>query len=178
LKTLEKINRKAIRKSLEKENQFQSKPAHLAQPAHAPPVPDRRAPPVSANLSALTFPSLSLSLLGGTDLSALFSSRAPAPSLSVPPSPPVSSSSTSRPRSPRRGRTQVHVFFGHVCAPAPLLSPAPYSPTSPLSFTPPAKSSRPLSRSTHACRELRHRSLSTAACSVATVASAPRPVPR
>jgi hypothetical protein len=95
-----------------------------------------------------------LSLLGGIDLSALFPSRAPAPSLSVPPSPPVSSSSTSHPRSPHRGRAHVRAFSGHVCAPVPLLSPAPYSPTSALSFAPSAKPSCPLSRSAHACREL------------------------
>jgi hypothetical protein len=76
-------------------------------------------------------------------LSALFPSCAP--TLSVPPSPPISSSATSHPRSPRRGHAHVHAFSGHVHAPAPLLSPAPCSPTSPLSFAPSAKPSRPLS---------------------------------
>jgi hypothetical protein len=42
-------------------------------------------------------------------------------------------------------------FFDHVRAPAP------YSPTSPLSFASSAQLSRPLSHSTHASRELRHR---------------------
>jgi hypothetical protein len=62
LKTLEKINRKAIRNSLEngKPNSAQVGPL---SPAHArarvTSVPDRRAPPVGANSSA---PSLPLSL--------------------------------------------------------------------------------------------------------------------
>jgi hypothetical protein len=102
-------------------------------------------------------PSLSLSLSRGPDLSALVLSRAPALPLSAPPSPPVSSSLTSRPRSPRRGRAHVRTFSGHVRAPAPLLSPAPYSPTSPRPFTPSAILARPLSRSAHACREPHHR---------------------
>jgi hypothetical protein len=38
----------------------------------------------------------------------------------------------------------------------PLLSPAPCSPTSPLSFAPSVRLARPLSRSAHACRDLRH----------------------
>jgi hypothetical protein len=52
-----------------------------------PSVPDKWAPPVGANPSALT---LSLSLLCGADLSAPFLFPAPALSLSVPPSPLVS----------------------------------------------------------------------------------------
>jgi hypothetical protein len=51
-------------------------------------------------------------------------------SLSAPLSPPVSLSSTSRPRSPHRGRAHDRAFFGHVHAPAPC------SPTSPLSLAP------------------------------------------
>jgi hypothetical protein len=49
-------------------------------------------------------------------------------SLSVPPSPLVSSSSTSHPRSPRRGRAHDRAFSGHVRAPAPLLSSRPARP--------------------------------------------------
>jgi hypothetical protein len=62
LKTLEKINRKAYRKSLEKgKNQFQPKSAHLAQPARTrlrprAPVLDRRAPHIGANQRALSPP--------------------------------------------------------------------------------------------------------------------------
>jgi hypothetical protein len=65
--------------------------------------------------------------------------RAPAPSLSVPPSPPVSPSLTSRPRSPHCGCAHDRAFPDHVRAPAPC------SPTSPLSFAPSAQLPRPLS---------------------------------
>jgi hypothetical protein len=174
LKTLEKINRKAIRKSLErgKPNSAQTGPF---SPAHAAPVRDRRAPTVGANLSALTSP-LSRCFVGPT-YQRCFPRARPLP-LSVSPSSPVSSSLTSHPRSPRRGRAHDRAFSGHVRAPSPLLSLAPCSPTSPLSFAPSAQPSRPLSRSAHACRELCHRLPSTVACFAATVASAPHPVPR
>jgi hypothetical protein len=62
-------------------------------------------------------------------------------------------SSTSRPRSPHRGRAHVRAFSGHDRAPAPLLNPAPCSPTSPLPFAPSAQLSRPLSHFDHANRE-------------------------
>jgi hypothetical protein len=66
---------------------------------------------------------------------------APTPSfpLSAPPTPLVSASLTSRPRSPRRGRAHHRAFSGHDRAPAPLLNPAPCSPTSPLPFVPSAQ---------------------------------------
>jgi hypothetical protein len=80
-------------------------------------------------------------------------SRALAPSLSAPPTPPVSVSLTSRPRSPRRGRAHVCSFSSHDRAPAPLLNPAPCSPTFPLPFAPSAQLSHPLSRSAHTNRE-------------------------
>jgi hypothetical protein len=107
------------------------------------PVSDRRASPVGADPSALTLPSLSLSLLCGADLSVLFPSRVPALSLSRRPH------LSARPQPPAHDlppwtRTRPRVLR-HVCAPAPLLSLAPCSPTSPLSFAPSAKSSRPLS---------------------------------
>jgi hypothetical protein len=102
-------------------------------------VPDRRAPPVGADPSALTSPpslSLSLAALWGRPVGAVSHTRARSlslslslsPSLSVPPSPPVSSSSTSRPRSPCRGCAHVLAFSGHVRVPAPLLSPHPARP--------------------------------------------------
>jgi hypothetical protein len=92
--------------------------------------------------------------------------------------PTYQSSLTSRPRSPYRGRTHVRAFSGHVPAPVPLLSLATCSPTSPHSFAPSAKPSRPLSRSAHTCRELRHRPPMTTACSMAAVAPVPHPAPR
>jgi hypothetical protein len=76
-------------------------------------------------------------------------SRALAPSLSAPPTPLVSTSLTSRPRSPRRGRAHVRAFSSHDRAPVALLNPAPCSPISPLPFAPSAQ----LSRSAHANRE-------------------------
>jgi hypothetical protein len=77
----------------------------------------------------------------------------PAFPLSAPPTPPISSSLTSRPRSPRRGRAHVRAFSSHDRAPAPILNPVPCSPTSPLPFAPSAQLSRPLSRSAHVNRE-------------------------
>jgi hypothetical protein len=77
----------------------------------------------------------------------------PAFPLSGPPTPPLSASLTSRPRSPRRGHAHDRAFFGHVRAPAPLLKPAPCSPTSPHPLAPSTQLSRPLSRSAHANQE-------------------------
>jgi hypothetical protein len=122
--------------------------AHVGHfsPAPPPPPPRPRVPyasqagPASTPTRARTSPSLSVpwaSLVG------VVLSRAPVLSLSVPPSPPVSLSLTSRPQSPRRGRAHDRAFSGHVRAPAPLLSPAPCSPTSPLSFAPSAQLPRP-----------------------------------
>jgi hypothetical protein len=182
LKTLEKLNSKAIRKSLEKgkPNSAQVSPLNLARARPCPraPMPDRRAPPVGANLSALASSlSLSLAALWGRPVGAVSLACARSPSL-CPVVPTCQPSLTSRPRSPRRGRAHVRAFSSHIHALTPLLSPMPCLPTSPRSFVPSAKPSRPLSRSAQACRELCHRSSSTAACSVATVASAPRPVPQ
>jgi hypothetical protein len=97
--------------------------------------------------------SLALSLLRGTDLSAPLLSPTPAFPLSTPPTLPVSSSLTSRPRSPRRGRAHVRAFSGYNRALAPLLNPMSCSSTSPLPFAPSAQLSRPLTRSAHANRE-------------------------
>jgi hypothetical protein len=87
LKTLEKINRKAIRNSLEIEKAISAHLAQASPASRAPPVPDRRVPPVCANQRALSPP---LSLPRGPDLSVLVPSRAPTLPLSAPPSPPVS----------------------------------------------------------------------------------------
>jgi hypothetical protein len=115
-------------------------------------VPDRRAPLVGANPSALT-PSLSLSHCS-VGPSYRRRSFPPHPLSLCPVVPTYQSSLTSCPRSPRRGHAHDRTFSGHVPAPVPLLSLAPRSPTSPRSFAPSAKPSRPLSRSTRACREL------------------------
>jgi hypothetical protein len=77
LKTVEKINRKGNRNSLKIEK------ANLAQLAQVGPA-CARAPTRAPSLP------LSLSLLGGANLSAPFLSTAPALSLSVPSTPPVS----------------------------------------------------------------------------------------
>jgi hypothetical protein len=197
MKTLEKINIKGNRNSGKKEkaNSAQTSPlsqARVRARTRAPSVPDRRALPVGANPRALT-PSLSLSRCSvGPSCRRRSSPQCPLSlslslSLSIslslslcmcPAVPTCQSSLTSRPQSPRHGRDHVRAFSGHVLAPVPLFSPAPCSPTSPRSFAPSAKPPRPLSRSTHASRELRHRSPSTDARSAVTVAFVPRPVPR
>jgi hypothetical protein len=132
-------------------------------------VPDRRAPPVGANPSALT---PSLSLLWGRVVGAVLPPRPLSLCLAVPTCQP---SLTSRPQSPRRRRAHDRTFSGHVPVPVPFLSPAPCSPTSSHSFAPSANPPRPLSRSTHASRELRHRPPSTFV--VLLSPSRPRPVP-
>jgi hypothetical protein len=182
LKTLEKINRKGNINSRKKEKVISAQaspisPARARVRARPPLELDRRAPFVGANLSVLISLSLSLSRCSvGLICRRCFPRACPLSLCLVVLT--CQPSLTSRPRSPRRGRTHVRAFSVHVRAPAPLLSLAPCSPTSPRSFAPSAKSSRPLSRSTHACRELRHRPPSTVACSAATVAFAPCPVPR
>jgi hypothetical protein len=174
LKTLEKINRKGNRNSrkIEKTNSAQACPFKPSPPARAraPPASDRRAPPIGGNPRAL--PSLSLSLSCGTYLSALVLSRALALSLAVPTCQP---SLTSRPRSPA---VDAPTTARSPATFEPLLTPAPCSPTFPLPFAPSAQLPRPLSRSARANQELRHRPLTSTACSVAVVALVPRPVPR
>jgi hypothetical protein len=128
-------------------------------------VPDKRAPPVGASLSAPS-PSLYLSAPWDRAIGAILPPPPSVRSLSVPPPPPVSSSSTSRPQSPRRGRAHDRAFSGHVRVPAPLLSLAPCLPTSPLSFAPSAQPSHPLSLA-----------LPTRTGSPATARRRPLPVP-
>jgi hypothetical protein len=135
------------------ENRIRPKAAHLAQfaRARAPPLPDKRVPPVGATLSAPSLP-LSLYPVGQPCRCRCSRPRSLSPSLR-PAVPTYQPSSTSRPRSPRRGRAHDCAFSGHDRAPAPLLNPVPCSPTSPLPFAPSAQLSRPLSRSAHANRE-------------------------
>jgi hypothetical protein len=168
LKTLEKINRKAIRNSLEIEKAIS---AHLAQASlalRAPPVPDRRVPPVGANQRALSPP---LSLPRGPDLSVLVPSRAPTLPLSAPPSPPVSRPQPSahdlpvvdrsRPRV-LRPRPCARALLAHlsslICVVCPTLSPS-------LSLYPREQRAPPPPPT-------------PTACSVAAVAPVPHPVPR
>jgi hypothetical protein len=88
--------------------------------------------------------SLSPSLPRGPGLWAPSSRTRARFSLFVPPSPPVSSSLTSRPRSPV---VDAPTSTRSSAKSAPLLSPAPCSPTSPLPFVHSAKPPRPLSLS-------------------------------
>jgi hypothetical protein len=152
LKTLEKINRKGNRNSrkIGKANSAQGSPLSPA-PARVP-APARpcawQADPARRRKPERPL-SLALSLLRGSGLSASLLSRAPTLPLSTPPTPLVSVSLNSRPRSPHRGCAHVRAFSGHDWAPVPLLNPAPCSPTSSLPFAPSAQ----LSRSAHANRE-------------------------
>jgi hypothetical protein len=86
MKTLEKINIKGNRNSRKIEKAISAQVGRFS-PARASPVPDRWAPPVGANQRAHSSPSISLSR--GPVRSALFLSRAPAPSLSVCPAVPT-----------------------------------------------------------------------------------------
>jgi hypothetical protein len=134
LKTLEKINRKAIRKSLEK-----------GKPISA------QVGPISLARARMLAPARPLFLTGGPRLSAPAPARplslaapwaipvgtgslacAHSPSL-CPTVPTCQSSSTFRPQSPLRGRAHDCVFSSHVRAAAPC------SPTSPLLFAPSAQ---------------------------------------
>jgi hypothetical protein len=72
-------------------------------------------------------------------------SRARPLALSAPPTPLVSTSLTSRPRSPCRGHAHVRAFSGHDRSPAALLNLVPCSPISPLPFPPSAQLSHSLS---------------------------------
>jgi hypothetical protein len=160
MKTLEKINRKAIRNSLEIEKSHfgpfspsRPSPQRVRTCARAPSVPDRRAPPIGANSSAPSLLlSLSLSLdARGPGLSAPF--LLPARSLpSLSRRPHLSAVPNLSPSIPRRGRAHVRAFYDHVPAPAPLLSPTPCSSTSPRSLAPSAEPPRPLSRSARTTR--------------------------
>jgi hypothetical protein len=121
LKTLEKINRKAIRNCLEnrKRNFSQSRPIRpsTARPCRAPSMPDRRVPPVGPH--AL---SPSLSLLCGAALSASFLLRTCALFLSTSWTPPVSPLRVPNlpPMFPCCRRAHDRAFFGHLYTPSPL----------------------------------------------------------
>jgi hypothetical protein len=182
LKTLEKINRKGNRNSRKKNkaNSAQTSPLSPAPARLCPRVLGaRQAGPAYRRQPERTHSlSLTLAALWDRAISTILS-LPHAHSLSLCPAVPTCQPSlTSRPRSPHHGRAHDRAFSGHVPAPVPLLSPAPCSPTSPRSFVPSAKPPHPLSRSAHACRELRHRPPSTAARSAVSITSVPRPVPR
>jgi hypothetical protein len=175
LKTLEKINRKDNRNSrkIGKANSAQGSPL---SPAHArAPVPARpcswQADPACRRKPERPL-SLALSLLRGADLSALLLSPTPTLPLSTPPTPPVSASLTSRPRSPP------------VDAPTTVRSPATTEPPRPARPPPlyhlhPLPSSLALSLALPTRTEnLRHRPPTSTTCSVAAVAPVPRLEPR
>jgi hypothetical protein len=155
LKTLEKINRKGIRNSLEIEKAIS---AHLAQ---ADPIPSAPAPAcprcrtcgprLSAPTCALT-PSLPLAAMWGQSIGAVPFPRARP--LSLYRRAHLSIIPNLLPTIPRRGCAHDHTFSGHVLTSASLLSPAPCSSTSPRSLAPSAKPPRPLSRSACVTREL------------------------
>jgi hypothetical protein len=97
LKTLEKRNRKAIRKFRKKEKPFWPKPARPRASALA--APDRQVPPVNGSLSRAPF-SPSRSLPSGARLSVrFFPPRAPLPSLPRGPALPITEPLPPRTRS-------------------------------------------------------------------------------
>jgi hypothetical protein len=104
LKTLEKINRKAIRNSLENGKAISAQVGPLSVAPRAPSVPDRRVPPVGANPRALS-PTLSRCSVG--PICRRRYSRTLARSLSIPWTPPISPSPTTRPRPSPWTRSRV-----------------------------------------------------------------------
>jgi hypothetical protein len=135
LKTLEKINRKGIRNSLEIEK------TNVAQPTRVPECPPvlTGAPRLSACLAPALSPSLPpaarwASLVGVVPLASM-----PTLSLSVPRTPPLSPSPTSRPRPSPWTRPQPRLLRPppHVLAPfeprAPLACALSRTPSPPLS---------------------------------------------
>jgi hypothetical protein len=152
LKTLEKINRKAIRNSLENGKPISSQTGPLS-PAHAraPARPQCLTGGPRLSAPTPTRPLSPLSLPRGLGLSVSFLSPARSlPYLSRRPH--LSAVPNLSPTIPRLGRAHVLTFSGHVPAPAPLLSPTPCSPTYPRSLAPSTKPPRPLSRSARATR--------------------------
>jgi hypothetical protein len=172
-KTLEKINTKAIRNSLKnrKANSAQVGPLSSAPPRalcawQAGPA-SRRQPTRPLSLS------LSLSLHRGPGLSAPCLSHARR-SLSVPPTPPVSSSPTSRPRSPAVDVPTTAWSSTTSARPRPFWAPRPAHPPSPAHLRP-QPNPLTLSLALHARPEssaTAHRRLS----SVLRSSSSPRPV--
>jgi hypothetical protein len=117
LKTLKKINRKCIRKSLEIEKLISAQSAQQAQP-RAPSVPNRRVPPVDASPRAPSLP-LSLPLPSGPALSAPFLSHA-RPLLSLSHRAHLSIRPQPRDHVPCRGRAH------DTCSPATSARPRPF----------------------------------------------------
>jgi hypothetical protein len=129
LKTLEKINRKGIRNSLEIGKTISAQSAQQAQPrvrarARAPSVPDRRVPPIGASPRA---PSLPLSLspaaqwasrVGTVPLAHALLSLSCRAHLSVRPQPPAHVPRVIRPRS--RARASLEAARRSPTSPAHL----------------------------------------------------------
>jgi hypothetical protein len=165
LKTLEKINRKAIRNSLENGKPISAQTGPLSRVTS---VPDRRAPPVGTNSSAPSLPPpLSRCPVGQACRRSFSRPRARFPLLSRRPH--LSAVPNLLPTTPRRGRAHVRAFSGHVLAPAPRLSLAPCSPTSPHSLAPSAEPPLALSLALRARPEPRHRPPTSAARSTVAV---------
>jgi hypothetical protein len=175
LKTLEKINIKSIRNSRKKEKIIRPKAAHLAQPARARPLCLTGGSRLSVPTRVRFSPSLSVPWARPVGASSLVCARSPSLCPTVPTCQLVSNLP---PTISYHGRAHDRAFFGHVRAPAPLLSLAHCSPTSPRPFVPSARLARPLSRCAHACREPCHHPPPNAAYSATTIAFAPRQVSR
>jgi hypothetical protein len=134
LKTLEQINRKAIRNSLEnrKANSAKVGPLGPAPRVRVPLLLDRRVPPVGANPRALS-PSLSCCSVGPTYRRRFFSRKR---FLSLPcgphPSAP-SASLTSRPRPTPWTRPRPRILWplSHALAPLEARTPLAHCPLSP-----------------------------------------------
>jgi hypothetical protein len=138
LKTLEKINRKAIRNSLENRKANSAQVGPLSTASRAPALACPRCLTGGSRLSAPTHaPSLPLSLavpwarfVGAVPL-------AHVSSLSLCPTNPTCQLVPNLPPTiPCRGRAHDRAISGHLHRSSPLLSPAPHLPTFPRSLAP------------------------------------------
>jgi hypothetical protein len=122
LKILEKINRKAIRNSLENRKAYSAQVDPLGPAPRPRPraLGARQAGPACWRQPSALSPSLSL--LYGADLSAPFLFCMRALFLSASRTPPVSPLCVPNlsPTFPRRGRAQDRAFSGHLCTPSPF----------------------------------------------------------
>jgi hypothetical protein len=116
LKTLEKINRKGNRNSKKKEKTISAQASPISLAPRAPSVPDRWAPPIGANPSALT-PSLSRCSVGPSCRRRSFPPR----SISLSRCPHLSAvPNLSLTISPPRSRPRPRVLRPRPCARAPF----------------------------------------------------------
>jgi hypothetical protein len=156
LKTLEKINRKAFRNSLENGKPISAQISPLCPArARAPAVPDRRAPPVGANSSAPSLPIFLSQPVGQACRRRFSRPRARFPL--CPADPTCQPSLTSRSRSPAVDAPTSTHSLATSPRPRPFLSPVPFSPTS-LAHLRPKPNPVALSLALPARPEPRHRS--------------------